>query len=98
MHARAEEIRRQREKTVMRVLGTLSGFLMICLVAVMHQVNNMHSGVMTVHGTGTSLLSENAGAYVLIAVTAFFAGGIITAMAIRYRKRDSKEQNDKGTK
>ena len=87
MHSRAEEMRRQREQAQMRVMGVISGALMVCLIAVMHQVTNVHQAFMTGEGTGSSLLSESAGGYVLVAVIAFFAGSIITVMAIRYRKK-----------
>ena len=37
--------------------------------------------------TGASMLSESAGGYVLIAVIAFFAGVIITAVLLRSRRK-----------
>ena len=95
MHARAEEIRQQREQTGMRVMGALSGALAVCLVFVMHQVTNVHQALITGEGAGSSLLSESAGGYVLIAVIAFFTGAMITALAIRYRKRNCKDHEDK---
>lgn len=92
MHTRAEEIRRQREKIGMRVMGAISGALMVCLVVVMHQVTDVHQTLITGQGEGTSLLSESAGGYILIAVIAFFLGAMITALAIRYRKLDGRDQ------
>ena len=41
---------------------------------------------------GAPLLYENAGGYVLVAVLAFMAGAIITAMLLKKRY---KNQNDK---
>lgn len=98
MHARAAEIRRQREQTGIRIAGVLSATLMICLVVVIHQVADAHQALMTGQGTGSSLLAESAGGYVLIAVAAFFTGAIITAAAIRYRSQEGKDQNDSKVK
>ena len=78
----------------MRAMGALSGALVVCLIVVMYQVTNVHQTLMTGGGTGSSLLSESAGGYVLIAVIAFFTGAIITALAIRYRKRGGTDQSD----
>lgn len=95
MHSRADGIRRQRAQTGMRVMGALSGALMVCLIVVMHQVTNVHQALVTGEGTGSSLLSESAGGYVLIAVIAFFLGAIITALAIRYRKQGGADQSER---
>lgn len=95
MHTRAAEIRRQREQTAIRILGVLSGALTVCLIFVMHKVTDVHQALISGNGTGSSLLSESAGGYILIAVAAFFAGAMITVIAVRYRKQGAKEENEK---
>ena len=63
---------------------------MVFLVVVMQQMDSMHHEILTGQNTGSSLLGEDTGGYVLAAVIAFIAGVIITA--IIYKNRD-KGQN-----
>ena len=93
MHARAEEIKRRREQTGMRIVKALSGGLTVCLVFVMYKVMETHHALISGQGAGSSLLSESAGGYVLVAVAAFFIGAIITALAIHYRKHKGKDRS-----
>ncbi len=92
MHQRADEIKRHRELTGIGILGTLSGALLIGLIVVMQQTRGIHHTVITGQSTGSSLLSDSVGGYVLIAVIAFLAGTIITAVAIRSRNRGRQDQ------
>ena len=42
MHQRAAEIKRQEDMSRLKVLGSLSGGLLVCLVIVLQQLQNMH--------------------------------------------------------
>ena len=93
MHKRAAEIKRQDDKSRLRILGSLSAVLWICLVAVIQQVQTMRHEILTSHSTGSSLLSEDVGGYVLAAVVSFTAGVIITVIIYKYRNWSEREAN-----
>ena len=87
MHARAAEIKRRADRTRTKIFGTVSAALAVCLVFVVHQLQRMGHGIMAGQNTGSSMLSDSVGGYVLIAVIAFIAGTAITAVIIRHRKK-----------
>ncbi len=87
MHERAAAIKRQKDKSGLRILGSLSVGLMVCLVIVMQQLQSMHHEIFEGQTTGTSLLDDSVGGYVLVAVLAFIAGTAITAVIFRHRNK-----------
>ncbi|MBR6444685.1 MAG: hypothetical protein IKS63_04585 [Firmicutes bacterium] len=87
MHARAAELRRHADRTRSKIFGSISAALAVCLVFVVHQIQSAGHGIMAGQNTGSSMLSDSAGGYVLIAVIAFVAGTVITALIIKHRKR-----------
>ena len=91
MHQRAAEIKRQEDMSRLKVLGSLSGGLLVCLVIALQQVQNMHHEIMIDQSTGSSLLDDNVGGYVLAAIMAFFAGVIITVVICKYRRWSEKK-------
>lgn len=98
MHRRAAEIRRKEDRSRLRVWGTLSGGLMFCLVVAVHRLGSMHHEMLTGQSTGSSLLDDSAGGYVLAAVIAFVAGVIITAAIYRNRNRSQHADQHAGDK
>lgn len=92
MHERAADLKRSRDKTVIRIMGTVSAVLMICLVVLIQQLQSMQSGIMTGQNTGSSMLDESTGGYVMIAVIAFTIGAVITALIFRYRNKDDNDR------
>jgi len=91
MHQRAAEIKRQEDMSRLKVLGSLSGGLLVCLVIALQQVQNMHHEIMIDQSTGSSLLDDSVGGYVLAAIMAFFAGVIITVVICKYRRWSEKK-------
>ena len=87
MHQRAAEIKREEDKSRLRALGSLSGGLLVCLVVVLQQLQSLHHAILTGQSTGSSLLDDYAGGYVLAGVIAFIAGVVITAVIYKYRDR-----------
>ena len=61
MHQRAAEIKRQEDMSRLKVLGSLSGGLLVCLIIVLQQLQNMHHGIMIDQSTGSSLLDDSVG-------------------------------------
>ena len=92
LHARMEELTRARERRKTGFLGAGGVLLALCLVLVISAAGMPHlGGTATMYG-GATLLYENAGGYVLVAVLAFTAGAVITAMLM---KKHFKNQDDK---
>lgn len=87
MHERAAAIKRQEDKSRLRILGSLSAVLLICLGVAMQQLQSMQHEVLSDQNTGSSLLGDSAGGYVLAAVIAFIAGVAITAVIYKYRNK-----------
>lgn len=90
LHIRANEIERLRERRQLAGLGSASAFLGILLISVIFRISDLSQSLTGDQFTGSSLLSESAGGYVLAAVIAFFAGVIITVLLIRSRRRKDK--------
>ena len=87
LHKRAGEIERQKNREMAACWGGISACLSVLLVScVVMAENAMHDAAGT-QMSGSSLLGESAGGYVLAAVIAFFVGVIITALIFRYRNR-----------
>lgn len=97
MHSRAAEIKRKADKQRAGIMGVISGALMVCLVFAIQQLSHLHPGIVSGQGTGSSMLSDSTGGYVLIAVIAFVAGTVVTALVYKYKKgtRSDNEMNEK---
>ena len=86
LHKRACEIRKKEEKIRITGLGGLSTVLLVLLVTCVIRMSEAFHSTMGVSLQGASLLRDSAGGYVMAAVIAFFAGVIITAVILKYRK------------
>ncbi len=87
MHERADELKKRRTGIENGILGTVSAILGICLIFVLSQVQCLEHGIRSGQNTGSSLLSDSVGGYVLIAVAAFLIGVIVTVLIYKTRKR-----------
>ena len=87
LHERARELQKKKERLVLAVSGGASTLLTVLLIAVMLRTDRVYQSIAGNGFTGSSLLSESAGGYVLAAVIAFFIGVVITAVIYRYRRR-----------
>lgn len=86
LHIRASEIQRQADRKKTAGFGGFCIGVFVLLLISMIRVNSLLQNVMNVDMQGSSLLNESTGGYVIAAITAFFAGVIITAVIFRYRK------------
>ena len=87
MHSRAGELKRQREKKTIAVWGSISLGLMAVLLLLVIRTERITQQVFVSRFAASSMLDENAGAYVLIAVIAFTAGVLVTSLIRWYRNR-----------
>ncbi|MBQ3466627.1 MAG: hypothetical protein IJH22_06865 [Firmicutes bacterium] len=87
MHKRAAAIKRKEDRFRLRVLGSLSGCLLVCLIVMVQKLGGLQHDVLIGQTTGSSLLDDGTGGYVLAAVIAFIAGVIITAMIYKWKNK-----------
>ena len=95
LHKRSKKLREEKDKKILLLYGTICSVLLVALFSVTMELKGQPSG--TAYGlfTGSSLLSETAGGYVMVAVTAFMLGVIITVMLKKYlssKKRKKPEE------
>ena len=87
LHKRADDIERQRNRSAAVCWCSISACLSVLLITcVVMEESAMHDAART-QMSGSSLLGDSTGGYVLAAVIAFFVGVIITALIFRYRNR-----------
>ena len=87
LHTRARELKKKKDRLSLTLSGGASALLTVLLITAMLRTDKAYQSVSGSGFTGSSLLSESAGGYVLAAVIAFFIGVIITAVIYRYRKK-----------
>ena len=87
LHRRTREMERQRSNRQVAGFGGASALLALLLIAVMIQTIGLTPSGTDDSFTGSSLLGESAGGYVLAAVIAFFVGVIVTAVCYRMRHK-----------
>ena len=93
MHERARELARKKQKREIDLLGGLSAGLLVALVALIRMEQNALYGIAGNQPTGSSLLSDSAGGYVLVAVLAFALGVTLTTVIRWYKARTHNDQN-----
>ena len=96
LHERAKVLKRRRELRNLRIWGSLSAGLTTALMfAVCFLIGTPHT---TLKGTltGTSMLSESAGGYVLVGVISFVVAVFITVVCMR-RHKDGQERGSPRT-
>ena len=84
LHQRADQLRRRRVKKAVTVFSTMSALLLVVLTSMIASWNSLT--VPEGQYTGSSLLGDSAGGYVLAAVLAFVAGVVLTVVLIRRRR------------
>ena len=88
---RMHEYHRRQERRAVCRLSVLCTLLFLSLVGA---TGIMQSQPINVTGMyGTILLHEDAGGYVLVAVISFTVAVVITALCIKFRKREQKSQD-----
>ncbi len=83
VHARAATLRRKRIASA----GAASGALMVALAALIGRLGGLTHRPAAEGYAGASMLSEDAGGYVLAAVLAFMLGVVVTVACVQGRKR-----------
>ena len=92
LHARMDERKRLRERRITGLTGTACAVLAAFLILLTVSERGTYPGGPAGMYSGSVLLFEGAGAYVLVAVIAFMAGVVVTVACIISKKKRSGEQ------
>ena len=91
LHARTAVLQRKRERHKTGAIGAFCLAQTVCLISMIFRSGGVHScGVPDLY-SGSILLFDGAGPYVLIAISAFMAGVIVAVVLIRNGKKKSGE-------
>jgi hypothetical protein len=86
LHSRAAELEKARARSGVRSAGIMSFTLMALLATALGWFSGMTILPYSDQYSGSSLLGESAGGYVLTAVIAFTAAVVITVILMRRRR------------
>lgn len=92
LHEKMNNLRQKRERQKTFALGAASAALSLCLLFLIFGAGSAQPGGTAGLYSGATMLFENAGGYVLVAIAAFMAGVAITVVL---RNREKRRQ-DKG--
>ena len=93
LHRRMKIRMRRRERRKTAALGMLCACMCLCLIVLVFGTDPGTAGGPAGLYSGATMLFENAGVYVIVALTAFFIGVIVTVACIR-RKKTMIRRND----
>lgn len=93
LHRRADLLEKKKELTLLKALGGASGSLAVCLLALFALFGQSGHDIALSGYAATSLLSENAGGYVLAALIAFALGVVVTVALIKHGKKETDQSN-----
>ena len=85
LHTRMENLREKDERQKTAGLGAGCCILTVCLILLICNAGESSPGGTASLYSGATMLFENAGGYVTIAVAAFMIGVVITAVLLKKR-------------
>ncbi|MBO6065703.1 MAG: hypothetical protein J6P36_04710 [Lachnospiraceae bacterium] len=91
LHERAEQLRIRKERRITAIAGAMCLVLFAALLGIVRELSGEISDVAGNAFTGSSLLSSEAGAYILVAVIAFMLGVIVTVIIRKYISKNRSE-------
>ena len=94
LHEKMAKRRQKREVQKTVVIGVASAVLAVNLILLAFSAGIAH-GINAVNTySGTLMLFDNVGAYVLIAIATFSAAVIITTLCMRYKRKKENPSNN----
>lgn len=87
---RVRQLRRRREK---RAIGALSALCLLLAASLVRALSAVTGGAPAMEQGmyGTMLLYDGAGGYVLVGVVSFTVAVIVTALCMKYRNREKRQ-------
>ena len=92
LHAKMKA-RRVRERRITNAIGGVCAVLTAVLFLFAANGGVPHNGGVAGTFSGSTMLYENAGGYVLLAIAAFMAGVIVTVGIQHFRKKEENTEN-----
>lgn len=83
---RSEEIIKKREQTKIRIMSCMTIMLTMALVTVISVITGDSGAHSSQSVYGSSLIAEEAGGYVIVAVISFVIGVLVTYITQKYRR------------
>ena len=96
MHERAAQRRAEKERRILAAAGGGGAALIALLVGIIIRLDKGGHSISRMSFAGASLLGNDVGGYVLIALIAFLAGVTITVICYRYRKLKETQNSSSG--
>ena len=94
LHTRMEARERKQERRKTSLLGAACAVLTVCLLVLVFGGTAAHRGGAVEMYSGSIMLFENAGGYVLTALIAFVVGMLATLLGLRYRERAGRAETE----
>lgn len=88
LHKRAKQLEARRERRFTALAVSFCLILFASLLGIIRQVAGQITDVAVNSYAGASLLSSEAGGYVLVAVIAFMLGVVVTVLVRKHCKKD----------
>ena len=95
LHARLKALRRVQERRKTRLIGAAGAVLTVCLALMVFGSGGFCAGGSAGLYSGAMMLFENAGGYVLAAITAFTAGVVLTVVLLKKKKKEEEKLKEK---
>ena len=94
VHNRMSELQRRQETRRLTVAGSGCAALLVALVMMIARFGGLQHEVLPSEYSGASLLSDDVGGYILVALAAFMAGAVMVVF-IRAGRRKREQDQDK---
>ncbi len=95
--ARVRALQRRRDRESLMGLSLISVCLFAALLEAVGRFSGTGHGLMSGELTGSSLLADSVGGYVLVAVIAFIAAVVITTICFRIKQKNERERQTYNT-
>ena len=92
LHRRAAALKRKENERKTVLTGGVSALLLVLLITILAGPGGKTPYTTAAPFAGTSMLSECAGGYVLVAIIAFAAAVVITVLCMKWKRKKRDEE------
>lgn len=94
LHERMDGRKRMQERRKTGMLRAATAIMTMCLLLVIYGESAARYGGTAGQYSGATMIFENAGAYVLVALLAFMTGAAVSVACIHKQRKERKEEKD----
>ena len=95
LHERMKDLRRKKEHRKTGLIGAAGAVLALCMFVLIFGKGTLHSGCPAGMYSGSIMLFEEAGGYILAAIISFAAAVVITIACIHWKKKQQNKSDRK---